>query len=619
MSQIATPDTDRSPAAIFNRRVWWLFGAAFAVAFALAFWLVGNMARDRALLTLSEQTRIDSNLNAALLRAVLEKQRALPLVLAKNNELASVLETESPPAIDLLNRKFEALAKGTQAAVIYLIKLDGAAIAASNWREPDSFVGNEYMFRPYFKEALKNGSAEYFALGNVSLRPGLYITRRVDGKNGPLGVVVVKLSFDQLERDWRETGRPTFVTDDRGIVLITSLPSWRFMTIGAFPPKRVEAIRRSLQFGDAPLEPLPLTINPIKGNKDAALIAAILPGAARKTDFLTIHSDVDTTPWQIYSMAPMRSQVEAAMREARLIAFIILGAVATLAGILLRRRQRVAARIADAQRRQAELEHRVAERTRDLIAARDHLESEISEHHKTESMLQGVQQDLVHANRLAIMGQVAAGVAHEINQPLATIRAYADNARTFLERKQLDAATQNLSEIAALTERIGTITGDLRALARKGHKPSEPVSLAQVISGALVLLRSRFSGRMDQFDIQLPAPDIYVIGHSLRLEQVLINLFQNALEAVENKGNDGRIEVRAKALAKSVVVTIIDNGPGIPQPIEDNLFAPFNTSKDKGLGLGLVIVKEILADYGGKISVKSSPDGAAFRVEFKKA
>ncbi|MND62373.1 C4-dicarboxylate transport sensor protein DctB [compost metagenome] len=217
------------------------------------------------------------------------------------------------------------------------------------------------------------------------------------------------------------------------------------------------------------------------------------------------------------------------------------------------------------------------------------------------------------------MGQVAAGVAHEINQPVATIRAYADNARTFIDRKRLDAAADNLVEIASLTERIGTITGDLRAFARKGHRASEPVPLAQVISGALVLLRSRFAGSMDQLNIELPAPDLCVTGHSIRLEQVLINLFQNALEAVENKGNDGHIEVRTKALSKSVVLTVSDNGLGIPQHILDNLFTPFNTSKERGLGLGLVIAKEILTDYGGKISVKSSANGTLFRVEFKKA
>lgn len=602
-----------------NQLTWWVFCTVCVVIFALTFWFVGNNARERALQSLREQTRIDSNLNVAFLRAVLEKQRALPLVLSKDKELTEALENNSPATVDLVNLKLEALAEGTQAAVIYLIGLDGTAIAASNWREPDSFVGNDYKFRPYFKGSLKDGSTEYFALGNVSRLPGLYIARRIDGKNGPLGVVVVKLSFDQLENDWHETGRPTFVTDDRGIVLITSLPSWRFMTIGEFPPKRVEAIRQSLQFGDAPLKPLPLSVNPIAGDTEAVLIEALLPGTARNTDYLAITSHVETTPWQIYSLAPIRAPIEAAVREARLFAFIIIATIATLIGIILRRRQRIIARIKDVQRRQSELEDRVIERTQDLVKARDRLQSEITEHHKTETMLQGVQQDLVHANRLAIMGQVAAGVAHEINQPVATIRAYADNARIFLERKQLDAATANLNEIAALTERIGSITGDLRTFARKGHRPSEAVSLAEVMSGALVLLRSRFSGNMDQFDIELPQNDLLVAGHSLRLEQVLINLFQNSLEAVEKKGNNGKIRVKTKPLSKSVVLTVSDNGPGIPQHIQDNLFTPFNTSKDHGLGLGLVIVKEILNDYGGKISAKTSADGTTFRVEFKKA
>ncbi len=124
---------------------------------------------------------------------------------------------------------------------------------------------------------------------------------------------------------------------------------------------------------------------------------------------------------------------------------------------------------------------------------------------------------------------------------------------------------------------------------------------------------------MDQFEIELPSSDVKITGHSLRLEQVLINLFQNALEAVEIKGNSGKIKVRSKSLSKSVVLTISDNGAGIPQNIQENLFSPFNTSKDHGLGLGLVIVKEILTDYGGKISAKSSLNGTTFRVEFKKA
>jgi two-component system C4-dicarboxylate transport sensor histidine kinase DctB len=595
-----------------------LFGLFWAAVFALAFWVVGDMARDKAVLALSEQTRIDANLNTALLRAVLDKQRALPLVLSKDKALESALLDKTAPTIDPLNEKLEALADGTQAAVIYLVGMDGIAIAASNWRGPTSFVGNDYKFRPYFHNALKNGDAEYFALGNVSNRPGLYISRRIDGPSGPLGVIVVKLEFDRLESDWNNAGRPTFVTDERNIVLITSLPSWRFMTIGSINQEQLQFIRDSLQFGDAPLKPLPLSIKSIDG-EDVQLIDALLPGNARNADFLAIRSIVPSTPWQMYSLAPIRPQIPSAIREARLFTFIILSAIATVAGLLLRRRQKIATRIANAQRTQMELEERVEERTRDLSLARDRLQAEISDHHRTETMLQGVQQDLVHANRLAIMGQVAAGVAHEINQPVATIRAYADNAKTFIERKRLSDATENLSEIAALTDRIGTITGDLKALARKGRTPSEPTSLSQVISGALVLLRSRFSGRMDQLDIALPPPELQVIGHSIRLEQVFINLFQNALEAIDLKQNDGKIDVRTHVDRDKVVILVSDNGPGMPQHIRDNLFSPFNTSKEKGLGLGLVIVKEIVTDYGGAISAESNAAGTSFRIELRKA
>jgi len=601
-----------------SRRPWALFGLFWAVVFALAFWIVGDLARDKAMLALSEQARIDANLNTALLRAVLDKQRALPLVLSKDRALEAALQDNTPATITPLNEKLETLARGTQAAVIYLVGMDGVAIAASNWREPDSFVGNDYKFRPYFHNALRNGDAEYFALGNVSNRPGLYISRRIDGPNGPLGVIVVKLEFDRLESDWNSAGRPTFVTDERNIVLITSLPSWRFMTIGSIGQEQIQSIRDSRQFGDAPLTPLPLSVTSFD-NGDFLLIDALLPGNARNTDFLAIRSAVPSTPWQMYSLAPIRPQIPAAVREARLFAFIVLTAIASFAGLLLRRKQKLAARIADARRTRMELEERVEERTRDLSLARDRLQAEISDHRRTETMLQGVQQDLVHANRLAIMGQVAAGVAHEINQPVATIRAYADNARTFIERKRLSDATDNLNEIAALTDRIGTITGDLKALARKGRSPSAPTSLSKVISGALVLLRSRFSGRMDQLDVVLPPPELRVIGHSIRLEQVFINLFQNALEAVDAKENDGRIEVRTHVENDKVIITVSDNGPGMPQHIRDNLFSPFNTSKEKGLGLGLVIVKEIVTDYGGTISAESGPAGMSFRIELRKA
>jgi two-component system C4-dicarboxylate transport sensor histidine kinase DctB len=209
-------------------------------------------------------------------------------------------------------------------------------------------------------------------------------------------------------------------------------------------------------------------------------------------------------------------------------------------------------------------------------------------------------------------------VAHEINQPVATIRAFADNARTLLKRDRMSEATENLENIAALTERIGTITGDLKILARKGRTAAEPVSVRLVIEGAVMLLRSRFSGQMDALDIVLPDQELKVLGSRIRLEQILINLLQNALEATEAI-DAARVEVRVRDEGDMVVLSVSDNGAGIPEAIRAQLFSPFNTSKESGLGLGLVISNDIASDYGGRIEVASSKAGTCFSVFLKRA
>lgn len=598
------------------RRAWLLFAAVALAIVAVALYSAGLYGRSTEIEALAAQGRTDANLKVALLRAVLENPRALPLLLSEDQQVHDALAQRSPASIDVLNRKLEGLVSGTKASVLYVTGTDGFAIASSNWREPVSFVGNDYGFRAYFSGAMQSGTAEYFALGNVSKRPGLYISRRVDGTSGPLGVVVVKMEFDQLEADWHEANRPAYVSDEHGVVLITSVPSWRFMTTAPLGQPVLAGIRASQQFGDAPLVPLPIT-RPQPLSRDVALVHAITPGGS-DAEYLRLSTAVPSTPWRLDYLVPAEAPIAAAQREMRLLTLGVLVPLIALAAYLLWRRQSAQMRIAAEQAARAELERRVVERTQDLSLARDRLQAEIVDHRSTEAKLQVMQQELVQANRLATLGQVAAGVAHEINQPVATIRAYADNARVFLERKQTAPAEENLDAIAALTERIGGITEELKAFARKGRTAAEPVELRSVVEGAVVLLRSRFAGRLDALAITLPPPGLKVMGNRLRLEQVLINLFQNALEALEGR-DDARVEVSATETADDVALIVSDNGPGIPQAILKSLFTPFNTSKEKGLGLGLVISKDIVADYGGRIEVASSGSGTRFTIHLSKA
>ncbi|MBY5802012.1 sensor histidine kinase [Rhizobium ruizarguesonis] len=600
------------------RRMWWAYAVLALVAVVVSLWVSGEIGRHRAEAALEEQARMDARLNAALLRTVLEKYRALPFVLSQDTALAAALAGNDAGTFKQLSQKLEMLAAGTKAAVIYVIDKDGIAVSASNWREPTSFVGNDYRFREYFQGAAERGQAEHFALGTVSKKPGLYISQRISGSHGLLGVVVVKVEFDDVEADWNASGTPSYVVDERGIVLITSLPSWRFMTIGRIAEDRLTPIRESLQFGDAPLQPLPLDM--VRNLGDGLdVVEIVMPGDAGKTRFLDVATSVPATGWHLQHLVALGPSVDAGIREARMLALLILLPLLAGAAFLLRRRHVITLRISSEQQAREELERRVVERTLDLSQARDRLQAEIIGHKSTEQKLQAVQQDLVQANRLAILGQVAAGVAHEINQPVATIRAYADNARTFLDRGQTAPAGENLESIAALTERIGSITEELKTFARKGRGSAEPTGLKDVIEGAVMLLRSRFAGRMDTLDIDLPPPDLQVMGNRIRLEQVLINLLQNALEAVAPKAGEGRVEVTTSTDAGMVTVTVADNGPGIPPEIRKGLFTPFNTSKESGLGLGLVISKDIVGDYGGRMEVASDGGGTRFTVQLRKA
>ncbi|WP_132532112.1 ATP-binding protein [Rhizobium sp. PP-F2F-G48] len=600
-----------------KRLLPWIVLGALVLAGLVAAMVAGSyFGREDALRTLEAQARTDTSLKVAHLRAVLERPRALPMLLARDRQLADTLERPDPQRSISLDRKLEEIVADTDAAVIYVIGRDGIAIASSNWKEPTSFVGNDYTFREYFSRAMAAGTAEHFALGSVSKRPGLYISRRIEGASGPLGVVVAKMEFDQIETDWRSAGRPTFVTDLNGVVLITSIPSWRFMAMTPIASDRLAAIRTSLQFGDAPLTPVPMTVlEPVSAGVER--VSAVMPGE-RQRDFLRLAVAVPSTDWRLDYLVETDAAVAAAVQSKRLLGLAIVVPLAALAAILTARRQQAIGRLARELAAREELERRVRERTEALTSARDRLEDEIAGHRATETTLQGVQQELVHANRLAILGQVAAGVAHEINQPLATIRAYADNARVFLTRAQPGPVDENLESIAALTDRIGSITDELKTFSRKGRAPAGPVSVRAMLESAVMLLKSRFGGRLDALQIDFPEDALLVLGDRVRLEQVLINLLQNALEALSGR-SDARVDIAVDTEGDDVELHVRDNGPGISPEIMSALFTPFNTSKEQGLGLGLVISRDILADYGGRIAVESSDAGAHFTIHLKRA
>ncbi len=293
-------------------------------------------------------------------------------------------------------------------------------------------------------------------------------------------------------------------------------------------------------------------------------------------------------------------------------------AILTLLGGLFYWRQRAEARLAAREAAHAELEHRVSERTAQLRASNERLHVEIDERKRAEANLHLLRDELVQANKLAVLGQVAAGVAHEINQPIAAIRTYADNAALLIDRGRLDTVRENMSMIARMTTRVGMITDELRAFSRKSTGKISPVDLEGPIAGALLLLAPHGRRQGVVWIRKGSTEGVRVLADATRLEQVLMNLFQNALEALENEVAP-TVTLRVEAGKDTVTLSIIDNGPGVAAALRDQLFTPFVTSKTNGVGLGLVISRDIVAGWDGDLSLAETTEGAAFVITLRRA
>lgn len=536
----------------------------------------------------------------SLLTSELQKFRLLPLVLVEYPDVARGLDGDIA-ARDRLDRTLELLARRTDAAAIYAIDRTGRSVAASNWRLPTSFIGQDYGFRPYFQRAMRTGAAELFALGTVSGRPGLYLARRIDRAGRPLGVIVVKVEFDRVERGWARSPGATVVVDPHGVILVTSVPGWRFRTTHPLDANTLADARRTLQFGAAPPGAAPFQLT----GREAHIGAGPAPDRYR-----VARLPAPLAGGELLHLAPLAPALAGARTEAALWALGLLLVLGVLAGIAIR-----AAETRRLQREaRAALEEQVAHRTAELRDANAQLIVESEEREEAENRYRQAREDLAQANRLGTLGQIVAGVAHEINQPVAAIRTYAESGAHLLDRDQPAVAKDNLARIVGLTDRLGAITAELRAFARRKSPAVGATTLDEVVDGVGLLLGERLRGRV-AFDIPTGLARMRVVGDRTRLEQILVNLLQNALEAIADR-SDPRVTVSAThAAGGPIELRVADNGPGIAKALRDTLFAPFVSAKPDGLGLGLAIARDIARGFGGELSLeRSNASGTVFRL-----
>jgi two-component system C4-dicarboxylate transport sensor histidine kinase DctB len=587
---------------------WLAAGVGGLVALAvlvIAAVLAGGVAVDRAIAGLVDQARAGLPLATATLAGEIEKQRLIPLTLAHDPDVIALLGTYDANAEANLDRKLKDIAEDAGSTVIYVIGADGRTLATSNFNEPDSFAGVKFPFRHYFRDAMTRGVGMQYAQGAVTARPGLFLSRRVEGTKGSLGVVVVKVELDGVEKTWRASGALVSVINEEGVVIGTTIPKWRFSTLSALKEPQIGTVREHLQVvSNTPLSPVPirqegeLSIAEIDGKP------TVLVGTSRSVG-------PSAPGWRLMLLLYADPIIAYARRDGQITAILALSLLIALGRITWRRRQLQAAQRAALTQVNTELEERVEERTDQLKRTNLVLAAEMAERENAETKVQRMRDELAQANRLSILGQIAAGVAHEMNQPLAAIGVYAHNAKCYFEAGKTAFAVDNLGQITALTEQIAAKTEALRSFARRAPSAATFLTVDDAIDGALSLL----SGRIREAGVNVMKPRrdpaLQVKASRIRLEQILVNLLQNALDALRGRSHS-RIEIRHTASAKNIQLSVRDNGPGLDPAIRTMLFMPFATSKENGLGLGLVISSEIARELGGDLELTPSDEGACF-------
>ena len=427
-----------------------------------------------------------------------------------------------------------------------------------------------------------------------------------------LGVATVKVNLESLESSWADAGGKVLLTDAHGVVFLSSVPEWKYRTLAPLTPAVQKELAQSRQYFSHALVPLGLRDVRVLDRR-ARIVAGPPPAGVR---MLSQARSLVRRNWQMVylsDLAPARASARAAalltlLSEALAIMLVLYARQRHRLG-----RQRQRAR-EDLQRAYDQLEHQVAERTASLQQITRELRDENTVRHQAEQQLRKAQSELVQAGKMAVLGQLSAGITHELNQPLTALRTMSDNARVLIERGRLDDARDNLATISQLVERMGLLTGQLRQFARKSGGLVTAVPVADAVTAALFLVERRIAQERVGFRMTTHPRDLYALCDSNRLQQVLVNLFSNALDAMEMAESSPRqLVVDAGCDGARVHIAVTDSGPGIPDEIRAQLFEPFFTTKPqgKGLGLGLAISEQIVREFGGQLRAESPPEGGA--------
>ncbi len=549
--------------------------AAAVLAIAVVLLAVHNVTLDRLSAQTKAADRRTLDVYAAGITATLDRYPRSIALLTQDPRLHQAFQS-GVGATDMATRILREYVALSGAESAFLLDRGGALVAASADRATLLETANWFVTRDAYQAALTGRLGRSFGLSPPDSERRYFYARRVSGADGPLGVLVVALAIDELELLWRLAKRQVLVVDRDGVVVLAAQPAWQFLNTDP-------------DSGAAPGGGLPFALPPI----DGCDVVFQIDGAGQLCQARRIHH----LEWDVYLLSPTGPLI----RQAWFVTFAV--ALALLSAGLLGGFAWLRLTLKDRTNRA--LQSRVSARTAQLQAANTHLREEIQSRIAKENELQQAQDELVQAGKMAALGQMAAGLVHELNQPLAAMRTYNDNTAAFLQRDQSQAASRNIGLMQELIERMASITAQLKNFIRRTPLRLEPVELGPAIAGAIKLIEDTTPESPTRIVVgPLPAQTI-ARAEPVRLQQVLVNLIRNGVDAIG--AQPGQVTITVRDDDDRLVVIVADDGPGIPPQEVGRVFDPFFTTKGpgRGMGLGLSVSQRITKDFGGGMQAQS--------------
>ncbi|WP_420337621.1 ATP-binding protein [Roseibium sp.] len=542
------------------------------------------------------------------LKGALQRYKPLPSLIAERPSLVALLKSPTDP--ELLKRVNEDLrlsAYRLKASDVYVMDVSGMTLAASSYQKELSFVGRSFAYRPYFTQALEGGTGRFFALGTTSGERGYFFAAPIEDNERVIGVVAVKFTVDGFEQAWRNADHQIIVSDLRGVVFMASRPDWHFRTLRPLTRTEIAEIQANRQYPADGLLPLVNTVKPLTEDLNLIKIEDE-PSGYRYISSSEYISDAGWNVRILVSATRARTQAFAA------VLIIVLGImlIGLAVAFYIQRRAQLLERLLTQQAAQEQLEVRVEERTADLNRTNAQLLEEVAERKAAETRLRKTQTELVQAGKLAALGQMSAALSHEFNQPLAAVKSYAENALKLLERNRTPETRENISRISEMTDRMASISKHLRNFARRPMEKVRPVPLVQIVNDAIGLLQPRLRGSGAKINFAQPDEEVWVMGGHIRLQQVVVNLLTNGLDAMKDR-QLVQIDIGLRTDADTCVLSVRDYGAGVSEEEMGQVFDPFFTTKQpgEGMGLGLSISYNIVKDFGGTLRVSNHDEGGA--------